>query len=759
MTQAFLAAIAPGQDIFDFRAIHDSRKDIPAIPLRGRLVDHWQKLHELNRQGYGIFCMINETDGQGRDSVNVRNFRAQFIDLDGPQSQENFNRAICHSPQPSFFVQSSVGKFHIYWAVSHSDHALFTDLQRRLLTLYGGDPVITDPARVMRLPGFYHCKAMPVMVTYHALEGGSADVQSLFLSVAGVTVSTGGGGRHDLGEPKLAAPSVEWIKFALDKIDPNGLSRGEWVATMAAVKQAGWQFGEPVIQRIFNEWCSAYTGNNPSENAKQWRSIRNTESGWPGLVKRSGILPYLKFMENGGVQVDDESQQPAPMHTSVPYNSPILSGQEQYEYFKGCVAVNRLGRILTPSGRLMNATEFNMAYGGKDFIINQAGKVTDEPWKAATRGQMFTIKKVDHLRFLPMADKGEIIIDELGRTGVNTYIKPNIAMREGDITLFLQHLELIIPVARDRDILLSYMAHNVQKPGFKIWYCPLIQSSEGAGKTVLKMIMTHALGSPYIHNPNARELTEGGGKFNSWMRSKLMIIVDEIKVDDKRDLIEVLKPMITDERIEIQGKGQDQETEDNFANWMMFSNYKDAIPISQNGRRYSIFYTSIQSKNDLLRLKMDGFYFKRLYDWLRFEGGMEKVTWYLVNYQIPDEFNPSKGITTAPETSSTDEAIENSRSSIEIIIQEAIETRQQGFMGGWVSTLAINNLIKRNDLKPPGPRVISLILENMGLYKIGRAGRLYFNESPTVRTVLYNYSNSAIIDDYGIMQDYNYSNS
>ena len=63
--------------------------------------------------------------------------------------------------------------------------------------------------------------------------------------------------------------------------------------------------------------------------------------------------------------------------------------------------------------------------------------------------------------------------------------------------------------------------------------------------------MTHAIGNHYTYAPNAKELGSSGSKFNGWMERKLLLIADEIKTDDRRDLIEILKPMISEETLEI----------------------------------------------------------------------------------------------------------------------------------------------------------------------------------------------------------------
>lgn len=296
----------------------------------------------------------------------------------------------------------------------------------------------------------------------------------------------------------------------------------------------------------------------------------------------------------------------------------------------------------------MNQTQFNGRYGGKQFIITSTGKLTDDPWKAITRSTVWQIPKIDHVRFLPDQPSFAVIEDGLGRPGLNTYIPARIKSAQCDIGRFFDWLNRILPNQNDQKILLDYMAHCIKYPGYKIPWSILIQSTEGIGKTVFKEILSNALGDMYVYCPKAPELVKSGSTFNAWMRGKLMILVDEIKIDERRELIEILKPMITDARVEIQSKGVDQEMEDNPANWIFFSNYKDAIPINQNGRRYSIFYSALQSREDILRAGMNDAYFKEFWHWLRDCGGIEGITHYFLNYPI------IKGMigNTAPETSS-----------------------------------------------------------------------------------------------------------
>src|SRR3546814_14073195 len=73
---------------------------------------------------------------------------------------------------------------------------------------------------------------------------------------------------------------------------------------------------------------------------------------------------------------------------------------------------------------------------------------------------------------------------------------------------FLRHVAALIPNPNDQRILIEYMAHNAQYPGYKIPWAPLIQSTEGAGKNIIKYAMTHVIGDNYTYPANSKERSE-----------------------------------------------------------------------------------------------------------------------------------------------------------------------------------------------------------------------------------------------------------
>jgi hypothetical protein len=239
-------------------------------------------------------------------------------------------------------------------------------------------------------------------------------------------------------------------------------------------------------------------------------------------------------------------------------------------------------------------------------------------------------------------------------------------------------------------ILISYLAAIVQHKGIKFQWCPVIQGVEGNGKTLLTRCVAFAIGHRYTHFPKAAELDS---KFNDWLYAKLFIGVEDIYVPDGRlQIMEAMKPMVTSERQEIEPKGGTKVTRDICANFLINTNHKDGLRKTNNDRRFAPFYTAQQSVYDLKRDGMDGNFFPRIYSWLE-NGGYANMAYFLSTFQIPDEYNPATLCRRAPRTTSTDNAIEEGRGSIEQEIMECTIQNTPGFKNGWISSMAVDKLL------------------------------------------------------------------
>lgn len=425
-------------------------------------------------------------------------------------------------------------------------------------------------------------------------------------------------------------------------------------------------------------------------------------------------------------------------HVSQQGHEAILSVPEMIEKFKGCVYVRDNHRVLVPDGSLLKPEQFNATYGGHVFQMMPDGtKPTGKAFEALTECRVHRFPQAKRTTFRADLAPGVIINDE-----VNIYVKPEVTRRNGDLTPFLDFLSKLVPDERDRTILLSWCAAMVQNPGVKFQWAIVMQGVEGNGKSLIARCLRYAIGDQYTYEPRASQL---GSQFMSFDENMLLIVVEEVHMDGRRQLLDDLKPRITNERIEVEAKGQDKRLVRNTANWFMNTNHRSAIIKTMNDRRYCIFYTAQQLVTDLDRDGMGGDYFPKLYQWLK-DGGYAFVAQYLHNYLIPDEFNPATKCHRAPMTTSTLEAIEMSRGGVESEIIEAIENNRFGFRGGWVSSWALEQLLKDKGYKISMPKR-GEILRNMGFNNMGRSPRAILREDGN-RPTLWKSGVPGNVEDY-----------
>ena len=383
----------------------------------------------------------------------------------------------------------------------------------------------------------------------------------------------------------------------------------------------------------------------------------------------------------------------------------LLFPPAQVAHFAGCVYISSIHKILTPGGKLYDQQRFNAVYGGFSFMMDgQNARAVRSAWECFLESQAVLFPKVDGCAFRPELPPGSVLALE-GYTYANIYVPIETRQVEGDVGPFLRLVEKMLPNERDRRILLTYMASMIRNPGVKFQWWPVLQGAEGNGKTAFIRVLQHCVGHRYSHLPNTGEMAKNGIKFTAWIVGRLFLGFEEVYVPGRREFLEEMKPIVTNDSLQVEAKGVDQTMEDNRANGLMCTNHEDGVPVSVDGRRYSVFYTAQQSKADKIRDGMCGDYFPDLYDWFKGKGayadgglsyGYAVVNWYLqTQYVLSAEFDPAGACQEAPSTSSSAAAIKASMGTIEQEILEAIEQDEQGFRGGWVSSAALAKLLAR----------------------------------------------------------------
>lgn len=275
-----------------------------------------------------------------------------------------------------------------------------------------------------------------------------------------------------------------------------------------------------------------------------------------------------------------------------------------------------------------------------------------------------------------------LVFEEDGVLFVNTFrpssVPPTADVIDADgrqaIEVVLRHVRLVAG-GRQRivDILLSWIAFNVQWTGLKIRWAPLIKGIEGDGKSFFGLLMGALIGRPNVRNVSPTVL---GTDFTGWAEGACVAVLEEIKLTghNRYDILNALKPYITNTSVEIHRKGRDPYNAENTQNYIAFTNHSDALPLSDTDRRWLVLHTPYSTQEEFERIvrEMSGLdndaYFSELFSTLETHAAALR-RWFM-DYVICDEFKANGH---APQTEEKQMMIALSKSAEESMIEEIVE--------------------------------------------------------------------------------------
>lgn len=248
----FLKFLDVDTDSFTFQTFDDNRhrrdKSLVRI-IHGSLTEHFDYLCDLNRHGAGIFVTVNRTDGRGRQIHNIVRSRGVWIETD--------NGIPDRLPiAPTLNVQtSSPSHVHLYFLLKPGEiltREQHSEIMPRLVQDFRCDKMATDFTRVLRLPGFYHCKDPdhPKFVHVCDCTGHRYTTSELLAAFPPLNKQKPhrSAGRFTLAEHV----KEKEIKKALVRINPD--DRDIWLKVGMALHD--WSLGGPQGLSLWNAWSS-----------------------------------------------------------------------------------------------------------------------------------------------------------------------------------------------------------------------------------------------------------------------------------------------------------------------------------------------------------------------------------------------------------------------------------------------------------------------------------------------------------------------
>ncbi|RZJ15472.1 MAG: hypothetical protein EOO54_18565, partial [Haliea sp.] len=501
-------------------------------------------------------------------------------------------------------------------------------------------------------------------------------------------------------------------------------SYGEWIDIGNRLCSLGDEDGLPLWHEV-SSWSEQY---DYDQTEAKWSELAADRTDYRALFAAASRAGWVN-PESTAAKVDAAvagfGLEPVPAgasfaHPAPAAGAPVLPGvqydgfcdlAEQVERFKGCTYVASEDKVLMPNGSLLSPARFSATMGGKMFVMDAVGEKTEKnAFTAFTTNRALVFPKVDALCFKPMLPFGAVI-ESHGVRSVNTYRPMGITPVEGDASPWLALLAVQYPDPKDRAILIAWMAACLRYPGRKFQWAVVLQGAEGSAKTLHARILRKALGEKYVHDLDPTKI---GGQFNGFMFGRLLIVVEEINIPGNRhDLLDVMKPLITNERLGIEKKGVDAESQEVCANLFLASNHPGGLPATADSRRYAHLCMAQQTAEELLAAGLTEDYFRQLYDWLN-GGGYAICANYLLTCEVDERYSPAHQAMRAPATSTLHLALEASMGREEQFIQEAIDNQEPGFAGGWVSSAMVDRLLKDKLGRSVGPRLRGTIMARMG---------------------------------------------
>jgi hypothetical protein len=342
---------------------------------------------------------------------------------------------------------------------------------------------------------------------------------------------------------------------------------------------------------------------------------------------------------------------------------------------------------------------------------------------------------VSHKAYIPNAG---LTFQMFGRQWVNLYRPESVPDVPHDyspedldaIDTVKRHFEVFLANERDRALLLSFVAHNVQQPGVKVRWAPYVHGVQGDGKSFFSELAAVAMGGQNVRSLNGSTLESN---FTDWAVGYALVAIEEMKQhgQNKYDIMNRLKTFITNSQIEIHPKGKASYTAPNVSNYIIFSNYLDGAPVDEGDRRY-MFLSSRLTTAEAQRLTQED-YFKRLFDAIH--GHQGAIRKWLLGYQLHQEFDANGR---APDTDVKRTVVEMNKGDLEPMAEDVIERGAEGVTKTVISSAHLIRALVSAGAEAPSTTRVNTLLTRLGyLFAMrkkwkGEACRVWLQQGLTV---------------------------
>lgn len=192
---------------------------------------------------------------------------------------------------------------------------------------------------------------------------------------------------------------------------------------------------------------------------------------------------------------------------------------------------------------------------------------------------------------------------------------------------FLAHIRENVCAGKDEHFkyLVGWMARTVQHPDSTGEVAVVMRGGRGTGKSFFAKMFGRLFGRHFLQVANSQHLV---GNFNAHLRDSVVVFGDEAFYAGDKKHESILKTLVTEENIVIEGKGVDAEPSRNYVHLILASNDEWVVPAGLDERRFFVIEMSDGHKQDHA-------YFKTIRRDLE-AGGFENLLHFLRTYDLSD---------------------------------------------------------------------------------------------------------------------------
>lgn len=171
--------------------------------------------------------------------------------------------------------------------------------------------------------------------------------------------------------------------------------------------------------------------------------------------------------------------------------------------------------------------------------------------------------------------------------------------------------------------LIGWMARMVQHPDGPGEVAVVLRGRRGTGKSFFAKVLGAMFGRHYLQVSDSKHLV---GSFNAHLRDTVLLFGDEAFFAGDKKHESVLKTLVTEEHLVIEGKGVDAEAAPNYVHLILASNEDWVVPAGLDERRFFVMEVGEEHKQDHA-------YFKCIKDELD-NGGLENLLHFLLTHDM-----------------------------------------------------------------------------------------------------------------------------